>query len=111
MGIAYRHMGDYPEAERCYTQAIRIDPEYAEAHASLGALNVHRGEATKAIEALETAIRLDPALATAHGSLALAYAMARRFDDAERELQQAVVLGYANHPVVRERIDALRAGE
>jgi len=109
MGVAYRLLGEFDEAEKCYLEALRLNPDYPELHASLGALYVFKGDPDKAVEELELSLRLDNTLAVAHANLSLAYAMVNRFDDADRELKQAIVRGYQNGEVIRRRIDDLKA--
>jgi tetratricopeptide (TPR) repeat protein len=47
-GVVYRQMGNYEQAERCYERALVLAPDYAELHASLGALAVFREDYDKA---------------------------------------------------------------
>ena len=109
LGVVYRLQGDYDQAEACYLKALAIEPNYAVLHASLGALYIFKDEPAKGISSLERAVALDRQLPLAHANLAIAYATTGRFDEAESELRRAVVLGYRNGPLVRERIDALKA--
>lgn len=109
LGVVYRLTGDLDQAEYCYNQALSFNPDYPEAHSSLGVLYIVRGEPEKAVESLERAIELAPQYAVAYGNLALAYAIVGRFDDADAVLKQAIVLGYENAPIIRERIDELKA--
>ena len=57
------------EAIAAYRGTIRINPEDADAHDSLGALLQTRGELEEAVAELRTAIRLKPELAYAHYNL------------------------------------------
>ena len=43
-GVVYRLMGDYDKAEASYAKALELEPDYAEPHASLGALAIFKGE-------------------------------------------------------------------
>lgn len=107
-GIVHRLLGDYDEAERCYNKAVDIRPDYAELHASIGALYCWQDRYADAVEPLERAVKLDDALAVAHANLALAYAGVGRFAEAELELRKATFRGYRNSDVVQERIEAFR---
>ena len=107
-GIVYRLMGDYDQAATWYTKALELAPEYAELNASMGALAIYQGDYQTAISHLERAIELDDALAVAHSNLALAYATVGRFDEADDELKKAVVRGYHQPEVIRQRIEQLR---
>lgn len=61
---------DYWElASRAFEQAVRLNPEYAEAWAFLGQAHLQRG--AEALPALQTALQLDPLSVAANSSLAL----------------------------------------
>jgi tetratricopeptide (TPR) repeat protein len=107
-GIVYRLQGEYDKAADCYSKALELQPDYAELHASMGALAIFQDKPAVAVEHLERAVQLDDTLPVAHSNLAVAYAMVDRFDDADRELQKAVVRGYRQAKVIRERIDQIR---
>ncbi|HPH96890.1 MAG TPA: tetratricopeptide repeat protein [Anaerolineaceae bacterium] len=108
LGIANRRLSRFNEAERCYNEALAIHPNYAELHASLGALYFFQNKNNLAIASLEKAIQLDPSVAVAHANIALAYAQAGRFDEAEAALRTAVSLGYKNYKTIRDRINSIK---
>jgi tetratricopeptide (TPR) repeat protein len=86
----------------CFEQAVKLDPNYAQAWAGLadsysvlGYSGLVRPDATmpKAIEAAQRAVVLDPALAEAHNALAIASLMgAWNKVEAEREFLRALEL-------------------
>lgn len=108
-GIVYRLMGDYDAAAKLYSKALDLAPDYAELHASLGALAIYQDDYESAINHLERAVELDDTLAVAHSNLAVAYATVGRFDDAEKQLKKAIIRGYHQPEVIRERIERLRS--
>ncbi len=108
LAIVYRQSGDNQKAMELYEQALEINPDYPELNSSLGSLYIIENEPEKAIEYFNKAIELDPSLAVAYGNGAFAYAMIGDFEMADEYLEQAVLRGYANADVIRERIDALR---
>jgi len=109
MGIAYRNKGDLIEAERCYLEAIYVEPDYVYAHTSLGDLYINMGKPVEAIKSLEWAIKILPNLGVSHANLALAYAMVGEFEKANIALKQAITLGYKSWKVISDRINALAA--
>lgn len=109
LGITYRQSGDFDKAEECYVKASQIEPEYAQLHSSLGSLYILKNEPKKAIESFNKALELDSSIAVAYGNGALAYAMDGRYEEADEMLEQAIVLGYKNADVIRERIDNLKS--
>jgi tetratricopeptide (TPR) repeat protein len=107
-GVVYRLKGDYDKARECYDQALEIAPDYAELHVSLGALLELQEEYDEAIQHLERAVQMNDGLAVAHANLSLAYAGAGRFDEADASLRAAVVRGYAQEKVIKNRIREFR---
>lgn len=110
-GVVYRLTGQAEKAADSYTQALAIEPNYPELHASLGALAIHREQYIDGIKYLRRAIELQDELPVAHANLAVGYACVGRFDDAQRELDKATAQGYWNTELVQKRIDDLRKKE
>jgi tetratricopeptide (TPR) repeat protein len=77
--------GDYQAAVSSLNQALRINPQFAEAHLELGLIALAEGKTDQAISALEKAVSLDPRLAAAHYRLGLAY---QRLDDKVRAQEE-----------------------
>ena len=94
-----------------YQLALKLAPDYAELHASMGALAIYQSDFDTAVTHLEEAVELDDSLPVAHSNLALAYASVGRFDDADAELKKAIIRGYHQPEVIRERIDELRKAD
>ena len=87
-------------AER-YRQALRLDPEFALAHAALAALIAHlvfRNEdlrpslAPEAQRAIDRAVDLAPDSAATHVARGQVHSMLKRYDDAERAFLRAIEL-------------------
>ena len=85
-----------------FARAIARDPDFADAHASLGIVHAQLAEMgvfdpasayPRAAEAVDLALRLDPDLDTAHGTLGFLKAV-REYDwvGAEREFERALEL-------------------
>ncbi|MBQ7925202.1 MAG: tetratricopeptide repeat protein [Lachnospiraceae bacterium] len=108
LAIAYRQSGDNGKAKELYIQGLEIDPNYAELNSSLGSLYILENDPEMAIHCFDRAIELDPSLAVAYGNGALAYALIGDFETADEYLEKAIVRGYTNADIIKERIDALR---
>ena len=74
LGVAYGNLGRYQDAIESCKQAIRIKPDYAEAHYNLGVAYANLGRYQDAIEAYKQAIRIKPDYAEAYLILALSTA-------------------------------------
>ena len=89
---------------RDFERAIRLDPDYALAHAGLANANFVAYEMTRAtlqpdvevfsagIEHARRAVRLDPQLAEAHATLSFLLVSAGQFEPARAAAQQAVAI-------------------
>jgi tetratricopeptide (TPR) repeat protein len=70
LGLYLLEAGSAPEAIVHFEKAVRLRPEYSDAHNNLGnALTKIPGRSREAIAELETALRLEPDMAQAHGNL------------------------------------------
>jgi len=115
-GIAYIKKGDYDRAIADLTQAIRLDPNYADAYISRGSVYNEKGDYDRAIADLTQAIRLDPNYAIAYVVRASAYYSKGDYDRAIADFTQAIRLDpnseitYCNRGIVyKEKGDYDRA--
>ena len=65
-GVAYSDKGDTDRAIADFTEAIRLDPKYANAYVNRGVAYGDKGENDRAIADYTEAIRLDPKFAHAY---------------------------------------------
>ena len=75
LGVAYGKLGRWQDAVEAYKQAIRIKPDFAEAHCNLGVAYGELGRSQDAIESYKQAIRIKPDYAEAHYNLGVTYFM------------------------------------
>jgi len=90
LGVALERLGRAQEAIGHYEQALRIKPDYAEAHNNLGTALTQQGRLQEAISHCEQALRLKPDLAEAHNNLAVALGHTGRMTEAIKHLEQAL---------------------
>jgi protein O-mannosyl-transferase len=89
--------GRMPDGIREYQTALRIYPNYAEAHNNLGALLLQSGRTMEAVAEYQAAVRLDPNYPDAHSNLGSALArIPGRLPEAAAELEIAVRLDSEN---------------
>lgn len=104
LGVSHHHVGGWARAERAFQDALKINPQYAEAAMNLAVLlnDTGRYDAAKALyrDALARLSHeknaLDPQvsakIANMHGELAEAYREAGRLEEAIAEYQRALGL-------------------
>ena len=85
-----RQAGDFAEAVRCYTEAIRTAPAYDLNYNDLGVLLWEQGDCARAYEQFSRALRRNPASEDARENLLGAAAALGREDDA-RTLLDALI--------------------
>ncbi len=89
-GYCYGELGHYQEAMEEFKQAIRIKPDYAEAHYNLGVTYGELGRHQEAIEAFKQAIRIKPDDAEAHYNLGVTYGELGHYQEAMEAYKQAI---------------------
>jgi tetratricopeptide (TPR) repeat protein len=98
LGVGLMHEQNVAGAFQHLGEAVRLDPDNAEAHLLLGNLHLFREDYDRAEHYLREALRANAALigagrpalnAEARNSLGVVYIHARRYDDAVRELREA----------------------
>jgi serine/threonine protein kinase/TolB-like protein/Tfp pilus assembly protein PilF len=82
----------WPEAERDYLRALKLDPNYAAAHQWLGEMLLLNGRTADGMSRLKRATELDPLSPISFGSYALALAVGRNPDAAIAAGRRAVEL-------------------
>jgi tetratricopeptide (TPR) repeat protein len=85
-----------PKAIAKLEDAIRIDPNYRDAHCNLGVLYARAGRAAEARAQLQKALDIGPPAAPIYANLALISAALRQFPEAESLAQKALELDPAN---------------
>jgi len=75
---------------RYYRQALKIDPDYAQAHNNLGRLLAARGNFDEAVDHFRQAIRAQPDFMAARESLVLALQEQGKNEEASREYAEAM---------------------
>ncbi len=92
IGDAFFRKGQFDEAIKEYQEALRLDPQYADAGYSLGSAFLRKGQIDVAVSQFQEVIRLDPNNADAYNSLGSACLKQGRIDEAISQFQEAVRL-------------------
>jgi tetratricopeptide (TPR) repeat protein len=92
LGTTLWRMGRSQEAIRYFSQALRIKPDYAEAHCDLAIALQKEGRIQQAIDQFQQALRIRPDKALVHYDLGGALAQQGRMPEAIEQWQLAVSL-------------------
>jgi len=92
LGNKYR-FEDNDKAIAAYNEAIRLDPDYAEAYDSRGSVHYFMGDHDKALADYNEAIRLDPNYRNSYCCRAYIHGDNGDYDKAAADLTVAVRLG------------------
>lgn len=86
IGEIYQEDRRFGAAEEHYRRALKLAPDFAEAHLGLAKALLAEKEPEKSVHELEEAIRLNPNDPSPHYTLMMAYRDLGRSDDAGREM-------------------------
>jgi tetratricopeptide (TPR) repeat protein len=92
IGIAYHQMMDLNAARKHYENALRLDPDYAEARNNLGAVYYARKNYKRAIKEYNKALKINPNSASVYSNLGTAYFARKKYKDAFEAYQTALRL-------------------
>jgi protein O-mannosyl-transferase len=95
IGMALSQSGNIPGAIDELQQAVRLNPDYAEAQNDLGISLANSGRVAEAVTCFRAVARLKPDVADAHSNLAEALQAIGLADEAASEFQKARRLGAA----------------
>ena len=90
MGSIYNNLGRYTEAIEAFVQAIKVDPNHADAYVGLGNTFGKLGRHKEAEQAAKQAIKIEPDLAEAYSILGAAYFSQNDWTDAIEAFRQAI---------------------
>jgi Flp pilus assembly protein TadD len=90
LGVTLEHRGSFTKAIENFEAALRINPNYADAHSALGFAFAIQGRLSEAFEQFDHALRLRPPLATAHTGLGLLLARQGNLSEAADHFRRAL---------------------
>lgn len=90
LGCALQQSGKFAEAIGQFEEALRVDPDYAEAHGNWGNTLLQAGKLEEAMEQWEQAVRLQPNYPQAHYNLGLGLARQGKVQEAMKHWEDAL---------------------
>ncbi len=92
LGEAYRGIGRFPEAQASYHEAIRLEPDYADAIYNLGNVQLQQGRFAQAVDSYQRAIGLEDHHVEAWTNMGVALLAMGQTQQAIRHHEQAIRL-------------------
>jgi Flp pilus assembly protein TadD len=92
LGAVCQARGQLAEATAHYLHALRLRPEYAQAHNNLGVAFAQQGQLDQAIASFRQAVHYKPDYPEGHNNLGNALRLAGRLEEAVASLREAVRL-------------------
>jgi len=107
-GLALGNPGDFDLAQSLLERALRLKPNFSDAHLELGNLHVARNENEKAVaEFLET-LRLNPRSEMAHYRLGQTYRNLNQLESAQAELARYAELSHSRRELMARSRSAIK---
>ncbi|MCI0451190.1 MAG: tetratricopeptide repeat protein, partial [Candidatus Latescibacteria bacterium] len=112
LAVCYGKLKMYQEAEAALRKCIALKPDDFYAMNNLAVMLIETGRVEDGLRLAESAVRTEPGYANGRVTLGSAYAMTRRFDEAEREFKEALRLEPDNAAAATnlQRLAQARAG-
>jgi tetratricopeptide (TPR) repeat protein len=95
-GVAEFQAGDLDHAERDFTEATKLHPQFAEGYLNLALVQERTGKSGEEIASLQSALRLRPLLKGANLFLGIAYYRENKFSEAKTALLREVAASPAD---------------
>jgi tetratricopeptide (TPR) repeat protein len=95
-GLAHHQSGNLAEAEACYRDILRLEPDHADALHLLGVVAQQNGDCAQAEQLIRSAIARNPGAADYHNNLGNTYRLAGDLARAVSSYRQAIALD-SNH--------------
>ena len=92
LGLAYYKLEQMDKAAGEFKEALRMNPDYADAHNYLGAVYYDLGRTREAMKEFEETLRLDPKHADARNRLGAVYYDLGRIEEAMEEFKETLRL-------------------
>ncbi|MDO8805941.1 MAG: tetratricopeptide repeat protein [Elusimicrobiota bacterium] len=90
LGVVMTEQGKTDEAVKHYREALRISPDYAQAHTKLGVILAAQGKTDEAVMHYREALRINPDSAQTHNNLGLILAAQGKADEAVKHYLEAL---------------------
>ena len=100
LGNAVAHKGDLSAAVTHYREAVRLQPDFADARSNLSSMLLRTGDVNEAISEYEKVVALPPEDAVSHKRLGDMLMRAGRIDEAMGQYGRALVLARDNPELV-----------
>jgi len=102
-GDVFSQREDWDAAIACYSEAVRLKPDYVAAYNKRGFAYLNKGEIGKAMNDFSEAIRLEPSFAMAYSNRGFIYQKQGEIDKAIKEYSEAIRLkpDYVGHYLSR----------
>src|SRR6266705_2807510 len=103
LGLAFAAKNDVAQARRELTEAVKLNPNLAEARTALAAIHLAAGSFDLAIEEAQAALRLNPRNIKAAGSLGDAYLRKNELDKGQ-QVFESMAKALPKEPIVLYRL-------
>ncbi len=104
-GIQFAQAERWEAAEKKFTQALSLEPNFDDAYNARGAVRIYLNNYEEALKDFDTAIKLYPNYILAFNNRGIVWTILGDYDKARKDYEETLALGFRYSEIIRKHIE------